>query len=63
MHLKIFQLFSSLPRPETYFRHAQGLHRAGSSTGSINIIQNTNITVYEVGYQKPVNAELRKRTQ
>ena len=56
------QVFSSLSRPETYFRHAQGHHRACSLTGSINIIQNTIFTVYEVESQNPVNAKLRKRT-
>ena len=63
MHLTYFKFIFSLLRLATYFRHAQGLHRAGSSTGSINIIQNTKITVYEVGYQKPVNAELQKLTK
>ena len=52
------QGFSSLRRPETYFRHAQGNQRAGAITGSINIIQNTSITVYEVESQKKVNRKL-----
>ena len=35
MHLKKFKVFSSLRRPETYFRHAQGHQQAGALTGSI----------------------------
>ena len=62
MHLKKFEVFSSLRRPETHFRHAQGHQRAGVSTGSINIIQNTIITVYEVEHQKTVNTKLGKQT-
>ena len=57
-----FQCFSSFRRPETHFRHAQGHQRAGVSTGSINISQNTVITVYEVEYQKTVNTKLGKQT-
>ena len=56
------QVFSSLRRPETHFRQAQGHPRAGVLTVSINIIRNTNITVYEVESQKTVNTKLRKRT-
>ena len=56
------QGFSSLRRPETHFRHAQGHQRASVSTGSINIIQNTIITVYEVEHQKTVNTKLGKQT-
>ena len=56
------QVFSSLRRPETHFRLAQGHHRAVELTGSINIIQNTIITVYEVESQKTVNKKLWKRT-
>ena len=55
MHLKKFKVFSSLQRPETHFRHAQGHQRASAPTGSINIFQSTTITVYEVEYQKTVN--------
>ena len=56
------QYFSSLRRPETHFRHAQGHQRASALTGSINIFQSTTITVYEVEYQKTVNTKLRKHT-
>ena len=57
------QIFSSLRRPETHFRHAQGHQHAGALTDSINIIQNTIITVYEVESQKTVNTNLGKRTK
>ena len=57
-----FQGFSSLRRPETHFRHAQGHQRAGALTGSINIFQSTTITVYEVEHQKKVNTKLGKQT-
>ena len=53
-----FQVFSSLRRTKTHFRHAQSHQRAGALTGSINNIQNTNITVYEVESQKSVNTKL-----
>ena len=62
MHLKNFKVFSSLFRPETQFRHAQGHQRASALKGSINIFQSTTITVYEVEYQKTVNTKLGKRT-
>ena len=62
MHLKKFNVFSSLRKPETHFRHAQGHQRACALTGSINIFQSTTITVYEVEYQKTVNTELGKQT-
>ena len=62
MHLKKFKKFSSLRRPETHFRHAQGHQQAGALTGSINIFQSTTITVYEVEYQKIVNTKLEKQT-
>ena len=62
MQLKKFKVFSSLRRPETHFRHAQGHQRASASTGSINIFQITNITVYEVEHQKTVNTKLGKQT-
>ena len=61
-HLKKFKVFSSLSRPETHFRHAQGHQRAGALTGSITIFQSTTITVYEVEYQKTVNTKLGKQT-
>ena len=57
------QVFCSLRRPETHFRHAQGHQHASALTGSINIIQNTIITVYEVESQKTVNTNLGKRTK
>ena len=63
MHLKKLKVFSSLRRPETHFRHAQGHQRAGASTGgSIKIFQSTSITVYEVEHQKTVNTNLGKQT-
>ena len=62
MHLKKFKVFSSLRRPETHFRHAQGHQRASALTGSINIFQSTIITVYEVEHQKTVNTKLGKQT-
>ena len=60
-HLKKFKVSSSLRRPETHIRHAQGHQRAGASTGSINIIQNTINTVYVI-HQKSVNTKLGKQT-
>ena len=62
MHLIKFNVFSSLGRPETHFRHAQGHQRAGALTGSFNIFQSTIITVYEVEHQKTVNTKLGKQT-
>ena len=62
MHLKKIKNLSSLRRPETHFRHAQGHQRAGALTGSINIFQSTTVTVYEVEYQKTVNTKLGKQT-
>ena len=62
MHLKKLEVFSSLRRPETHLRHAQGHQRAGALTGSINIFQSTVITVYEVVPQKTVNTKLGKQT-
>ena len=56
------QVFSSLRRSETHFRHAQGHQRASALTGFINIIRNTIIRVYEVESQKTVNTKLLKRT-
>ena len=62
MHLKKFKVFSSLRRPETHFRHAQGHQRAGALIGSINIFQSTTITIYELEYQKTVYTKLGKQT-
>ena len=59
-HLKKYKVFSSLHRPETHFRHAQGHQRAGALTDSINIFQSTIITVYEVEHQKTVSTKLGK---
>ena len=39
MHLKKFKIFSSLRRPETHVRHAQGHQQAGALTSSINILK------------------------
>ena len=61
-YLKKIKILSSLRRPETHVRHAQGPQREGASTGSINIIQNTIITVYEVEHQKTVNTKLGEQT-
>ena len=60
MHLKKFEVFSRLRRPETHFRHAQGHQRAGALTVSLNIFQSTTFTVYEVEHQKTVNTKLGK---
>ena len=62
MHLKEFNVFSSLRRPETHLRHAQCHQRASALTGSINIFQSTISTVYEVEHQKTVNTKLGKQT-
>ena len=56
MHLKKFKIFFSLRRSETHFRHAQGHQRPDALTSSINIIQNTTITVNEVQSQNTDNA-------
>ena len=56
------QGFSSLRRPETHFRHAQGHQRASALTGSTNISESTIITLYEVEDQKTVNTKLGKQT-
>ena len=53
---------SSLRRPETHFRHAQGHQRASALTGSINIFQGTAIIVYEIELQKTSNTKLGKQT-
>ena len=62
MHVKKFKVFSSLRRPETHFRHAQGHQWADALIGSINIFQSTTITVYELEYQKTVNTKLGIQT-
>ena len=62
MHLKKFEVFSRLRRPETLFRHAQGHQRAGALTDFINTFQSTTITVYEVEHQKTANTKLGKQT-
>ena len=62
MHLKKFNVSSSLRRSETHLRHAQGHQRAGAISCSINIFQNTINTVYEVESQKTVTTKLGKRT-
>ena len=61
MDLKKFKVFSSLRRPETHVRHAQGHQRTGALTGSINIFQSTISTVYEVEHQKTVNTKTWKK--
>ena len=56
-----FQKNEALPtirRPQTHFKHAQGHQRPSVLTGSINIVQNTNFTVYEVESQKAVYTKL-----
>ena len=62
MQHKKSKIVSSLLRPETQFRHAQGHQQAGALIGSINIIQNGIITAYEVEHQKTVNIKLGKQT-
>ena len=62
MHLKKFKVSSSLRRPKTHFRRAQGHQRASAISGSINIFQITIITVYEVESQKTVSTKHGKRT-
>ena len=52
------QVFSSLRRSETHFRHAQGHQGASVLTGSTNIHKSPIITVYEVESQKTVNTKL-----
>ena len=51
------QVLSSLGRPETHFRQAQGHQPAGLLTSSNNINQNTIITVYEVENQKKIKKD------
>ena len=62
LHLKKFQVVSSLRERETNFRHAQSHQRASALTGSIHIFQNTIIAVYEVERQNTVNRKLGKQT-
>ena len=62
MQLKKPKVFSSLRRPETLFRHAQGHQRACALTSSNNIFQSNINTVYEVVHQKTVNTKLGKQT-
>ena len=62
MHLKEFNVFSTLRRPETLFRHAQCHQQASGLTGSINIFQSTISTVDDVEHQKTVNTKLGKQT-
>ena len=62
MLLKKFKVFSSLRRPETHFRRAQGHQGAGAITGSINSFQSSTITLNEAEYQKTVNTKLGKQT-
>ena len=62
MHLRKFKVFSSLRRPETHFRHAQGHQQACALTGSTNIFQSIFNTAFEVVHQKTVNTKLGKQT-
>ena len=62
MHLENLKFFSRPRSPQTYVRHAQSHQRAGASTGSITIIQNTVISVYDVEHQRTVNTKLGKQT-
>ena len=62
MHFRKFKVFSSLRRPETHFRHAQGHQQACVLTSSTNIFQSIFNTVYEVVHQKTVNTKLGKQT-
>ena len=57
VNLKKVQVFSRLRKPDKHFRHTRGHQRAGALKGSIKIIQNTVITVYEVESQKTDNAD------
>ena len=57
-----FQVFPTICRPETHFRYTQGNQGAGALTGSINIVQNTIFTVYEVESQNTVYKKHWKRT-
>ena len=59
-HLRKFKVFSSLRRPETHSRHAQGHQQACALTGSTNIFHSTFNTAYEVIHQKTVNTNLGK---
>ena len=55
---QMFEVFSSLCKPKTHFRHALGHKRAGALTCSINIIQNPIFAIYEVESEKTVNTNL-----
>ena len=57
VNLKKVQVPSRLRKPDKHFRQGGRPPRAGALTGSINIIQNTVITVYEVESQKTDNAD------
>ena len=61
-HLKKFEVFSSLRRPELHLNLAQGHQPASALIGSINVFQSTIITVYEVVHQKTVNTKPGKQT-
>ena len=56
------QVFPFNCRPETHFRYTQGHQGAGALTGTINIVQNTIFTVYEVESQKTVYRKLSELT-
>ena len=58
MHIKESFFFHIFPKPETRFWHQQGHQRPDALTGSINISQNTNITVNALEHQKAVNTKL-----
>ena len=62
MHLKKFKIFSSLRRPQTHCRHAQGHPGAGALTVSTKNFQSTNKTVYELVHQKTFTTELGKHS-
>ena len=57
-----FRVFSSLRKPQPWIKHSQSHQRATALTGSIHIIQNTIVTVYEVESQKTDYTKLWKRT-
>ena len=62
MHVKKFEVFSSLRKSEIHLRRAQGHRRAGALAGSITVFQGTTTSVYEVEPQKTVNTKLGKQT-
>ena len=57
-----FQGFSTFRGPETHIRYAQGHQRESALTGSINNMQNTNITVTGAEHQKTVDTKFGKQT-